>query len=67
MLLEMNAALSLANPLAHVGTLLASENVTRGDALVSAADGKYAKLAVRAMGGQGRVVGFRLGIKQRYN
>jgi hypothetical protein len=39
-------------------TLLASENVTRGDALVTAADGKVAKLAVGAMGAQGRVVGY---------
>ena len=39
-------------------TLLASENVTRGDALVSAADGKLAKQAVGAMGSQGQVVGF---------
>lgn len=39
-------------------TLLASENVTRGDALVTAADGKVAKLAVGAMGAQGKVVGY---------
>ena len=39
-------------------TLLASENVTRGDALVSAADGKLAKLAVGAMGAQGRVLAY---------
>ena len=39
-------------------TLIASENVTRGDALVSAADGKLAKQAVGAMGAQGQVVGF---------
>ena len=38
-------------------TLLASENVTRGDALVCAADGKLAKQAVGAMGAQGSVVG----------
>lgn len=38
-------------------TLLASENVTRGDSLVSAANGKFAKLAVGAMGAQGGVVG----------
>ena len=38
-------------------TLLASENVTRGDALVTAADGKLAKQAVGAMGSQGDVVG----------
>jgi len=38
-------------------TLLASENVTRGDRLVTAADGKVAKQAVGAMGSQGRVVG----------
>jgi hypothetical protein len=37
-------------------TLLASENVTRGDPLVTAADGKLAKQAVGAMGGQGTVV-----------
>lgn len=40
-----------------LGTLLASENVTRGDRLVSAADGKLAKLAVGAMGAQGSVIG----------
>jgi hypothetical protein len=39
-------------------TLLASENVTRGDPLVCAADGKVAKQAVGAMGEQGQVVGF---------
>jgi hypothetical protein len=39
-------------------TLLASENVTRGDPLVTAADGKVAKQAVGAMGGQGKVVGY---------
>lgn len=39
-------------------TLLASENVTRGDALVTAADGKVAKRAVGAMGAQGKVVGY---------
>jgi hypothetical protein len=39
-------------------TLLANENVTRGDALVSAADGKVAKLAVGAMGAQGKVIGY---------
>ena len=38
-------------------TLLASENVTRGDPLVTAADGKVAKQAVGAMGAQGKVVG----------
>ena len=38
-------------------TLLASENVTRGDRLVTAADGKVAKLAVGAMGSQGTVIG----------
>jgi len=38
--------------------LLASENVARGDPLVTAADGKVAKLAVGAMGGQGKVVGY---------
>jgi len=37
--------------------LLASENVTRGDPLVAAADGKVAKQAVGAMGGQGTVIG----------
>ena len=36
-------------------TLLASENVSPGDALVAAADGKLAKQAVGAMGGQGTV------------
>lgn len=39
-------------------TLLASENVARGDPLVTAADGKLAKLAVGAMGAQGKVVGY---------
>jgi hypothetical protein len=39
-------------------TLLANENVSRGDALVTAADGKLAKLAVGAMGSQGRVVAY---------
>ena len=38
-------------------TLLASENVAPGDWLVSAADGKVAKLAVGAMGSQGMPVG----------
>lgn len=38
-------------------TLLASENVSRMDSLVTAADGKFAKLAVGAMGAQGGVVG----------
>jgi len=37
-------------------TLLASENVTRGDPLVTAAEGKLAKQAVGAMGAQGQVV-----------
>ena len=37
--------------------LKASENVTRGDKLVTAADGLVAKQAVGAMGAQGRVVG----------
>jgi hypothetical protein len=36
-------------------TLLASENVTRGDNLVCAADGKLAKQAVGVMGAQGTV------------
>ena len=39
-------------------TLLASENVTRGDPLVSAADGKVAKQAVAALGSQGMVIGY---------
>ncbi len=39
-------------------TLLASENVARGDPLVTAADGKLAKQAVGAMGGQGKVVAY---------
>jgi hypothetical protein len=39
-------------------TLLANENVTRGDPLVTAADGKLAKQAVGAMGGQGSVVAY---------
>jgi hypothetical protein len=38
--------------------LAASENVTRGDPLVTAADGKLAKRAVGAMGAQGKVVGY---------
>jgi hypothetical protein len=38
-------------------TLLAAENVTRGDKLVTAADGKVAKQAVGAMGAQGAVIG----------
>ncbi len=38
-------------------TLLANENVTRGDKLVTAADGKVAKQAVGAMGAQGNVIG----------
>lgn len=37
-------------------TLLANESVTRGDPLVTAADGKLAKQAVGAMGAQGSVV-----------
>jgi hypothetical protein len=37
--------------------LAASENVTRGDKLVTAGDGLVAKQAVGAMGAQGRVVG----------
>jgi len=37
-------------------TLLAAENVTRGDKLVTAANGKLAKQAVGAMGAQGSVV-----------
>jgi len=39
-------------------TLLASENVTRGDPLVAAADGKVAKQTVGAMGAQGSVIGW---------
>lgn len=39
-------------------TLLANETVTRGDPLVTAADGKLAKQAVGAMGGQGSVVAY---------
>ncbi len=39
-------------------TLVASENVTRGDPLVSAADGKLKKQAVGAMGAQGRVLAY---------
>ena len=38
-------------------TLLASENITRGDKLVTAADGKVAKLAVGALGSQGSIIG----------
>lgn len=38
--------------------LLASENVGLGDPLVSAGDGKLKKLAVGAMGAQGRVIGY---------
>jgi len=39
-------------------TLLASENVARGDPLVTAADGKVAKQAVGALGAQGKVIGY---------
>ena len=39
-------------------TLLASESVARGDALICAADGKLAKQAVGAMGEQGQVVAY---------
>jgi hypothetical protein len=39
-------------------TLLANEAVTRGDALVTAANGKLAKQAVGAMGAQGQVVAY---------
>jgi hypothetical protein len=39
-------------------TLVESENVTRGDPLVTAADGKVAKQAVGAMGAQGKVIGY---------
>ena len=39
-------------------TLLANESVTRGDALVTAANGKLAKQAVGAMGAQGQVVAY---------
>jgi hypothetical protein len=38
--------------------LKASENVGLGDALVSGADGLVKKLAVGAMGAQGRVIGY---------
>jgi len=38
-------------------TLLAAENVTRGDRLTIAADGKVAKLAVGALGAQGDIIG----------
>lgn len=38
-------------------TLLANESVVRGDYLVTAADGKLAKLAIGSMGGQGSVLG----------
>ena len=38
-------------------TLLANESVTRGDKLVTAADGKAAKLAVGALGSQGSIIG----------
>jgi hypothetical protein len=38
--------------------LLANENVTRGDPLVTAADGKVAKQAIGAMGAQGQVIGW---------
>lgn len=40
--------------------LKASENVTRGEPLVSAADGLVAKQAVGAMGSQGMVIGHAL-------
>ena len=39
-------------------TLLASEDVARGDPLVTAADGKLAKQAAAAMGSQGKVVAY---------
>jgi len=39
-------------------TLLASEDVTRGDPLVTATDGKLAKQAAGAMGAQGSVVAY---------
>ena len=39
-------------------TLLANESVTRGDALVTATNGKLAKQAVGAMGAQGQVVAY---------
>jgi len=39
-------------------TLLANESVAPGDPLVAAADGKVAKQAVGAMGGQGSVIGW---------
>jgi hypothetical protein len=39
-------------------TLLANESVTRGDALVTAANGKLAKQTVGAMGAQGQVVAY---------
>ena len=39
-------------------TLLANEAITRGDALVTAANGKLAKQAVGAMGEQGQVVAY---------
>lgn len=41
-------------------TLLANENVTRGDPLVSAADGKVAKQAAGVMGATGSVIGWAL-------
>jgi len=44
------------NGLQTKGILKAGENVTRGDRLVTAADGQLAKLAVGAMGAQGEVV-----------
>ena len=39
-------------------TLLAGENVTRSDPLVTAADGKLAKQVVGALGAQGKVVAY---------
>jgi hypothetical protein len=39
-------------------TLLANEAVTRGDALITAANGKLAKQAAGAMGEQGQVVAY---------
>ena len=41
-------------------TLLAAENVAPGDRLVTAADGKVAKLAVGALGATGAVIGVAL-------
>ena len=53
-----NQAMVVVGECVAAMTLLANENVTRGDPLVTAADGKLAKQAVGALGAQGQVVGY---------